>query len=114
MTDSLYLTLHTGPLVLLELSENLLSLGASRRDVTDHVESTWVMLVWVQSVEAAYKLTLGKIVTLAVQDSLERPDGLLDVDELTLNTGEDLGDSERLAQEPLDLTGTLDGKLVSF
>jgi len=60
------------------------------------------------------KRTLGKIVTLTVQDSLERSDGLLDVDKLALDTSEDLSDSERLAQEPLDLTGTLDGKLVSF
>jgi hypothetical protein len=60
------------------------------------------------------KRTLGKVVTLTVQDSLERSDGLLDVDKLALDTSEDLGDSERLTQEPLDLTGTLDGKLVSF
>jgi hypothetical protein len=33
---------------------------------------------------------------------------------LSLNTSEDLGDSEGLGQESLDLTGTLDGKLVSF
>jgi hypothetical protein len=58
--------------------------------------------------------TLRKVVTLTAQDSLERSDGLLDVDKLTLDTSEDLGNSERLAQEPLDLTGALDGKLVSF
>jgi hypothetical protein len=60
------------------------------------------------------KLTLGKVVTLTVQDSLERGNGVLEVNESTLDTSEDLGDSEGLRQETLDLTGTLDGKLVSF
>lgn len=83
--------------VLLELSQNLLTLLTCRRKVTNHVEST-----------------LGKGVTLTSQDSLERGNGVLKVDKLALDTSEDLGDSERLAQETLDLTGTLDSELVGL
>lgn len=60
------------------------------------------------------KLTLRKVVTLAVDDGLERGNGVLQVDELTLNTSENLGDSEGLAQETLELTGTLDSELVGL
>ena len=84
-------------LVLLELGENLLTLLLGRGEVANHVEGT-----------------LGKVVTLTAENGLEGGDGGLEVDELTLDTSEDLGDSERLAQETLDLTGTLDGKLVGF
>lgn len=61
-----------------------------------------------------FKLTLRKIITFTVDDGLETADGVLEVDQLTLDTSEDLGDSERLAQETLELTSTLDGELVSF
>jgi hypothetical protein len=84
-------------LVVLQLSENLLTLRLGGSEVANHVEGT-----------------LGKVVTLTAQNSLEGSDGLLEVDELALDTSENLGDSERLAQETLDLTGTLDGKLVSL
>lgn len=64
--------------------------------------------------EKEIKLTLRKVVTFTVDDSLERGDGVLHLDELTLNTSENLGNSKGLAQETLELTGTLDGKLVGF
>ncbi|KAI6773495.1 hypothetical protein HG531_000344 [Fusarium graminearum] len=79
------------------LSKNLLTLGLGGGEVTNHVEGT-----------------LGKVITLTAQNGLEGVDGLLKVDELTLNTSENLGNSERLAQETLDLTGTLDSKLVGL
>ena len=60
------------------------------------------------------ELTFREVVTLTLDDSLETGNGVLHVDESTLDTSENLGDSERLAQETLELTGTLDGKLVSF
>jgi peptide chain release factor 1 len=60
------------------------------------------------------ELTLREVITLTVDDSLEGTDGVLQVNELTLDTSEDLGDGERLAQETLELTGTLDGELVSL
>ena len=82
---------------LLELGQNLLTLLPCGGEVANHVEGV-----------------LGEAVTLAGQDGLEGVDGVLEVDELALDTGEDLGDSEGLAQETLDLTGTLDGKLVGF
>merc|ERR1712000_736521 len=88
---------YSSPLVVLQLSQNLLALGLGRGEVTDHVEGTF-----------------GKAVALTVKDGLEGVDGLLEVDQSTLNTSENLGDSEGLAQETLDLTGTLDGKLVSL
>jgi hypothetical protein len=56
--------------------------------------------------------SLGKVVVLSVKDLLERAEGVLKGDELSLDTSEDLGDSERLGQETLDTTGTLDGELV--
>lgn len=84
-----------GTLRLLEVSQDLLSLGASRLDVADHVEGT-----------------LRQVVALSVDDALERTDGVLEIDKLALDTGENLGNSERLAQETLELAGTLDGKLV--
>lgn len=82
---------------LLQIGKNLGTLLLGGGKVTNHVEST-----------------LRKRVTLTVKDSLERGNGVLEVDQLTLDTSENLGDSERLAQETLDLTGTLDGKLISF
>lgn len=58
---------------------DLLSLGLDVLDVSNHVESV-----------------LGEVVVLSVEDGLERSDGVLERDETTLDTGEDLGDSERL------------------
>jgi hypothetical protein len=49
---------------------------------------------------------------LSVKNLLERAEGVLEGHELTLDTSEDLGDSEGLRQETLDTTGTLDGQLV--
>ena len=60
------------------------------------------------------QLTLGKVISLSGHDGLEGPDGVLEVDERTLDAGEDLGNGERLAQETLELTCALDGKLVSL
>lgn len=84
-------------LVLLQICENLLTLGLGGGKVTNHVESTF-----------------GQVVGITVQDSLEGSNGVLEVDELALDTSEDLSDSEGLAQETLDLTGTLDGKLIGL
>ena len=81
----------------LKLSKDLLTLGASRGEVTNHVEGT-----------------LGEVITLTSKDSLEGGNGVLKVNELTLDTSEDLSDSERLGQETLDLTGTLDGELIGL
>ena len=46
------------------------------------------------------------------QDLLEGPDGVLEGNEFTLITREDLGDLEMLRHETLDLTCALDTKLV--
>ena len=51
---------------------------------------------------------------LAGKDLLERTDRLFQGDEFALETSEDLGDLERLRHETLDLTSTLDGKLVGL
>ncbi|CAG9956080.1 unnamed protein product [Clonostachys rosea f. rosea IK726] len=83
--------------LLLEFSENLLTLLLGRGEIANHVEGV-----------------LGKAVTLTAENGLEGADGVLQVNQLTLDTSENLGDGERLAQETLDLTGTLDSKLVSF
>lgn len=81
----------------LQLSQNLLTLGAGRLDVTNHVEGV-----------------LGQVISLTLDDGLEGTDGVLQVNEGTLDTSENLGDSEGLGQETLELTGTLDSKLVSL
>jgi len=81
----------------LKLSQDLLTLGASRGKVANHVEST-----------------LGEVITLTAENSLERGNGVLEVDELTLDTSEDLGNGEGLRQETLDLTGTLDSELIGL
>lgn len=82
---------------LLQISQNLLTLCPGGSEVANHVEST-----------------LGQVVTLTAEDGLEGRDGVLQVDELALDTSEDLGDGEGLRQETLDLTGTLDGELVGL
>lgn len=46
------------------------------------------------------------------EDLLARLDSVLERNETALNTREDLSDSERLAHEPLHLSGSLDGELV--
>lgn len=46
------------------------------------------------------------------EDLLEGADGVLERNETTLDTSEDLGDLERLRHETLDLTSTLDSQLV--
>lgn len=60
-------------LVLLKISQDLLSLGLRRLKVSHHVESV-----------------LGKVVTLTSHDALERLNGLGEVDEGTLDTSENL------------------------
>src|SRR5688500_18627949 len=55
---------------------------------------------------------LGKMVIFAVDHGLERADGVLDLDELARNSGEDLGDVEGLGEEALDLAGARDGQLI--
>jgi hypothetical protein len=87
--------LHLG--LVLKLSQNLLTLGAGSVDVANHVEGG-----------------LGEVVTLTSNDGLEGGDGVLQVNKGTLDTSEDLGDGEGLGQETLELTGTLDGELVSL
>lgn len=57
---------------------------------------------------------LGESIVVTMEDLLAGGDSVLERDELTLDTSEDLGDSERLAHETLHLTGTLDGELVLF
>ena len=47
------------------------------------------------------------------QDLLEGSDGVLEGNEFTLVTREDLGDLEGLRHETLDLTSTLDLKTVN-
>ena len=42
------------------------------------------------------------------ENLLERPNGILEGHKSTFETGEDLGDLERLRHETLDLTGTFD------
>jgi peptide chain release factor 1 len=79
------------------LRSKLLSLGDNLLNTTDHVESG-----------------LGKVIVLALKDLLERADGVLQRNETTLDTSEDLSNSEGLGKESLNLTGTLDSKLVSL
>ena len=83
------------PLRLLKIGENLLTLGASGLDVANHVEGG-----------------LRKVICVALNDLLERPDRVLEVNQSSLDTSEDLGDGEWLREETLQLTGTLDGQLV--
>lgn len=66
----------------LQLGENLLTLGAGSLNVSNHVESG-----------------LGKIVVLAVKDLLERAEGILQGNQDTLDTGEDLGDLYTLLEQ---------------
>lgn len=66
------------------LLERLLVLGLDVLDTTDHVERV-----------------LRDVVMLTVEDLLESVDSLLEGDKSTLNTGEDLSDSERLRHESL-------------
>lgn len=82
---------------LLQLSDDLLTLSLSALEVTDHVERS-----------------LGQVITFAVHDHLEGADGILQVDQLTLDTGEDLCDGERLREETLQLTRALDGELIGL
>lgn len=51
---------------------------------------------------------------LTLKDLLEGADGVVQLDQAALETSEDLGDSEGLGEETLDLTGTLDGELVAL
>jgi len=70
-------------------------LGLDIVDTTNHVEGV-----------------LRDVVVLTLEDLLKGGDSVLKGDKTTLNTGEDVGDSERLGHESLNLTGSLDGKLV--
>src|SRR5271154_5247313 len=65
---------------LLQISQDLLTLGSRRLKVADHVESPF-----------------RQVISLAVDDLLEAGDGVLEIDELALDTGEDLCDGEWLA-----------------
>src|ERR1044071_865100 len=58
------------------------------------------------------KIRLGHVVVFAVQDFLEAADGLRHGHRFALPAGEDLGDGERLAEEPLNLAGAEHGELV--
>lgn len=82
---------------LLQISQNLLTLCPGGSEVANHVEGT-----------------LRQVITLTTEDGLEGGDRVLQVDELALDTSEDLGDGEGLRQETLDLTGTLDGEFVGL
>src|SRR5690606_26531039 len=55
-----------------------------------------------------------KVVVLAVDDHLERADGILDLDKLARDVGEPLCDVEGLAEEALDLARTGDDQLILF
>ena len=55
---------------------------------------------------------LGNLVELAVDEGLERFDGLVGRHVLTLQAGEHLGDEERLGQESLHLAGPVHGEAV--
>ena len=55
---------------------------------------------------------LRERIGLALEDLLERRDGVLDRDVLALAAGEDLGDRERLAHEPLEAPSPGDRGLV--
>ena len=77
---------------------------------------------------------LTQIITLSAHDGLERPDGILKINQNTLNTleittlvnetirqlsslyaySENLCNSEWLRQELLEFTGTLDSQLIGF
>src|SRR5690606_37314833 len=61
-------------------------------------------------VEAALEVEvlLGDLVAAAREDLLERRDVVLEGDVLALETRELLGDEEGLAEEALDLAGTVD------
>src|SRR5688500_6770583 len=72
-----------------------LGLGTRAFDVADEVERL-----------------LGQAVDLTLEDHLERVDRLFERHVLARDVGECLGDEERLAQELLQLAGTLDGQLV--
>lgn len=76
-------------------ASDLLGLLLDVVDTTAHVESG-----------------LRKSIVVTTKDLLAGRDGVLERDELALDTSEDLSDSEGLAHETLDLTGTLDGELV--
>ena len=85
--------------LLTHLLRELLRLGLDVLDGADHVERG-----------------LGEVIVRAREDLLEGADGVLEGDELALETSEDLRDSEGLRHETLDLTRTLDlsgGKAVS-
>jgi hypothetical protein len=56
----------------------------------------------------------GEGIVLALKNLSEGTDGVLEGNETTLITSENLSDSERLGQETLDLTSTLDSQLVLF
>lgn len=56
----------------------------------------------------------GQVIVLALKDLLEGTDRVGKRNETALVTSEDLGNSERLGQETLNLTGTFDGELMKL
>src|SRR3954462_12972575 len=58
------------------------------------------------------EIAFGDVVVFAVENFLEAFDGFGDRDLFAFAAGEDLGDTEGLAQEALDLAGTEDGEFV--
>jgi hypothetical protein len=74
-----------------------LSLFEGLFEVTNHVEGS-----------------LGVNVSLSCEKGLESFDGLVELDELSRNLGEDLRHVEGLRQKPLDLSGSGDCELVLF
>ena len=79
----------------LSLDNHSGGLGLDLIDVTNHVKGT-----------------LGELIMLTVDDLLETLDGVLETDELTGGTGEDLSDVEGLRHELLDLTRSGDDELI--
>ncbi|KAH3677854.1 hypothetical protein OGATHE_000508 [Ogataea polymorpha] len=80
---------------LVGLSSNLLGLGNDILNATNHVECVF-----------------RQVIVLTFQDSLEGSNGVLQSNQLTLNTSENLGDGKWLRQESLDLSGSFDSQLV--
>lgn len=74
------------------------------------VTGSLAMLEMRRTVESVF----GQSIVVTVQDLLEGLDGVLQRDQSTLDTSENLGDGERLRHESLDLSGSLDGELVLF
>ncbi|KAH3670907.1 hypothetical protein OGAPHI_000618 [Ogataea philodendri] len=82
---------------LVGLGSNLLGLGNDIFNTTNHVECVF-----------------RQVVVLSFQDSLERSNSVLQSDQSTLNTSENLSNGKWLRQESLDLSSSLNSQLVLF